>query len=327
MIKKTYFALWGSILVSLGFAGFLLGAFLGILQIFLITQSEFRLFIEHLIWYSAMPVVIGAALVLIDVFVLVAHKRTIKFVLNESLINNRITVALTAYNDELSIGDSVRDFLSSEFVARVIVVSNNSSDNTIEIAQKAGVIVHNETKQGYGPCVKRALAESAKYEDTELVVLCEGDMTFRSHDIPKFLAYINHAEVVNGTRIVEQLQDSNTQVTNFIHYGNFAVAKLLEMKMLGDVTLSDVGTTYKMIRRKTLLDILPKLNDNINLEFNAHFIETCVEYGHSLVEIPITFYPRIGISKGASSSVWAALKIGTRMIWGILFGWSRAGHE
>lgn len=324
VIKKTYFALWGSVLICLGFTGFLLGAFLGTLQVFLITAPSFKTFIANLVWYSATPIVIGSALLLIDVFVLVAHKRTVKFVLNEPLVNNRITVALTAYNDELSIGDSVKDFLSSEFVARVIVVSNNSSDNTIAVAQQAGAVVYNESKQGYGPCVKRALTEAAKHDDTELVVLCEGDMTFRAHDIPKFLAYIHHAEIVNGTRIVEQLQDSNTQVTNFIHYGNFAVAKLLEMKMLGDVTLSDVGTTYKMIRRKPLLDILPKLNDNINLEFNAYFIEKCVEYGHPVVEIPITFYPRVGISKGASASFWAAFKIGVRMISGILFGWSKA---
>ena len=326
MIKKTYFALWGAILICVGFAGFLLGAFLGVLQIFF-TEPTFKYFIEQLIWYSAMPVVIGTALVLIDVFVLVAHKRTVKFVLNEPVINSKITVALTAYNDELSISDSVKDFLSSEFVTRVVVISNNSSDSTIKKAEEAGAIVYNEPKQGYGPCVKRALSESAKFEDTELIVLCEGDMTFRSHDIPKFLAYIHHAEVVNGTRIVEQLQDSNTQVTNFIHYGNFAVAKLLEMKMLGDVTLTDVGTTYKMIRRKTLLDLLPKLNDDVNLEFNAHFIETCVEYGHTVVEIPITFYPRVGLSKGASASVWSALKIGIRMILGILFGWGKTSHE
>ena len=323
MIKKTYLALWGAILICLGFAGFLSGAFLGVLQIF-IVHPAFKNFIEQLIWYSAMPVVIGFILVLLDIFILVAHKRTIKLILNEPVANNKITVALTAYNDELSIADSVKDFLSSEFVTRVIVISNNSSDGTIKMAQQAGAIVYNEPKQGYGPCVKRALTEAANYEDTGLVVLCEGDMTFRSHDIPKFLAYIIHAEVVNGTRIVEQLQDSNTQVTNFIHYGNFAVAKLLEMKMLGDVTLSDVGTTYKMIRRQALLDILPRLNDDVNLEFNAHFIETCVTYRHPVLEIPITFYPRVGLSKGASASLWSAMKIGIRMIFGILFGWGKS---
>jgi hypothetical protein len=83
-------------------------------------------------------------------------------------------------------------------------------------ARAAGAVVHNEVKKGYGACVYRCLREAVKYDDTELIVLCEGDMTFRAADLAKFLAYLPHAEIVNGTRIVEQLRAYDTQLSTFM---------------------------------------------------------------------------------------------------------------
>jgi hypothetical protein len=146
-------------------------------------------------------------------------------------------------------------------------------------------------------------------------------MTFRSEDLDKFLAYIPHSDVVNGTRIVEQLQDANTQITIFMHYGNLAVAKLLEFKYLGTVTLTDVGTTYKLIRRKSLQKIIPQLNPDINLSFNPYFIEKCIQNKLKIIECPISFYPRVGLSKGGNVSNKVAFFLGVKMIYGIIFGW------
>ena len=67
-------------------------------------------------------------------------------------------------------------------------------------------------------------------------------MTFRARDLEKLLAYIDHADIVNGTRIVEQLREYSTQLSTFMYYGNFFVGKLLELKHLGRGTFTDVGT-------------------------------------------------------------------------------------
>jgi len=146
-------------------------------------------------------------------------------------------------------------------------------------------------------------------------------MTFRASDLDKFLAYADHAEVVNGTRIVEQLRDCSTQLSTFMYYGNFFVGKLLELKHLGRETFTDVGTTYKLVRRKSLERLLPQLNPEVHLEFDAHFMDVALARGVRMVECPITFHPRVGVSKGGNVNNGRALTVGLRMLWGLCFGW------
>jgi hypothetical protein len=205
----------------------------------------------------------------------------------------------------------------------VIVIDNNSRDRTNEAAREAGAEVIVEKSPGYGKCVFRALMEGSSFDDTELTLLCEGDMTFRASDIDKFMAYIPHAQIVNGTRIVEQLRSRNTQLTTFMYYGNFFVGKLLEAKHIGRGTFTDVGTTYKLCRNSSLKRLLPHLDSDVNLEFNAHFLDIALQTGEEIVECPITFYNRVGVSKGGNTSNSRALKVGLRMIRGILFSWER----
>jgi glycosyltransferase involved in cell wall biosynthesis len=319
--NATRLALFGALLILLGVTTFVLGAIFGVFRLIVGNPALLLEINEIVVWYSALPVVIGLMLVFIELWFFVRPKRDVKTILFNDPLSSKLTAVLTAYNDELSIAAAVKDFQASEFVNRVLVISNNSSDRTMEEAAAAGAIVHNETKQGYGACVFRALSEAAKFEDTELVLLCEGDMTFCAADIPKFLAYIGHGDIVNGTRIVEQLQASGTQISTFIHYGNLAVGKLLELKYLGEATLSDVGTTYKLCRRDSLRKLLPLLDNNINLEFNPYFLEQAIRHGFRVIECPITFYPRVGVSKGGNVSNKVALSVGIKMIIGIVFGW------
>ena len=235
--------------------------------------------------------------------------------------DTRLTVVLTAYNDEKSITPAVRDFKAHPRVLRVIVIDNNSRDGTAEAARLAGAEVIVERQPGYGRCVYRALTEGSRLADTDLTLLCEGDMTFRAYDIEKFLAYLPHADIVNGTRIVEQLRDLETQLTTFMYYGNFFVGKLLEAKHAGRGTFTDVGTTYKLCRNGVLRQLLPELDPSVNLEFNAYFLDIALSCGIRIVECPITFHQRVGVSKGGNTDNGRALKVGLSMIAGVLFSW------
>ena len=83
-------------------------------------------------------------------------------------------------------------------------------------------------------------------------------------------------------------------------------------------------TTYKLCRRDALRRIAAwSLDPRINLEFNAYFLDKALEAGLSVVECPITFHQRVGESKGGNVDNLRALKVGFRMIQGILFNWRR----
>ena len=314
--------LYGVLLFFAGLCFFLLGVLLGIPRYLFASRALYELQ-EAMVWYSGVPIMLGLALMMVDVLLFFDNKRFGTPLRMGALSNRGVTVALTAYNDDESIADAVADFAAHPDVRRVIVVSNNSVDQTFERAQAAGAITFNELAPGYGRCVYRCLSEAAKFDDVDFVVLCEGDRTFRAFDIEKLLAYAPHADIVNGTRTNELLREHATQLSTFMYYGNVFVGKLLEAKHLGRSTMTDVGTTYKLCRRTTLDALLPLVNPAINLEFNAHLLDVALEHGTVVVECPITFHPRVGVSKGGNTDNWRGMTVGLKMIAGMTFGWAK----
>jgi hypothetical protein len=319
--KRRPLLMWGIICVCAGLGMHLIGVLMVFPRYLFGLNHALLPLNEWIVWYSGIPIMTGFTLALTDLFVLFPTKRRNAGVRHDPIPIPAVTVALTAYNDEQSIAESVRDFLDHPLVHKVIVVSNNSTDATFERAKAAGAITFNETAQGYGHCVHRCLTEAVALADTDLIVLCEGDRTFRAYDLDKFLAYAPHADFVNGTRTVEPLRQYSTQLSTFMYYGNVFVGKLLEAKHLGRCTITDVGTTYKLCRRDALRRLLPALDPSVNLEFNAYFLDTALAKGCSIVECPVTFHPRVGISKGGNTDNRRAMLVGLRMMGGILFGW------
>ncbi len=279
---------------------------------------------ENLLWYSGIPALLGLVLMVLGLLrVPIRQLRESPFPAISPIDSSSLTVVLTAYNDDQSIGEAVDDFRSAPGVTSVVVVDNNSTDRTAAVARKHGAEVIVETRPGYGWCVYRCLYEGFIRSPTGVVVLCEGDRTFRSFDIEKLLAYMPHADIVNGTRTTAQLVSHQTQLTPLMHYGNLIAGKLLDLKYPGRVTITDLGTTYKAIRGSVLPSLLSSVDPNVNLEFNAHLLDRALHQHLSVVEIPITFWPRVGQSKGGNVSNIRALKVGRAMVQGLVFGWRR----
>jgi hypothetical protein len=315
---------FGALLIVLGLAVYFSGIVFSVFRLVLNLGEPFRTWNEAVVWYSGVPSTLGLVLVVADLVLLLPGKRRRARVEELPPICDRQVVAvLTAYNDEKSIAGAVEDFRNHPAVRRVIVVDNDSQDTTAEVARRAGAYVVTEGRRGYGRCVYRCFQEALEEDDSELIVLCEGDLTFRAADLEKLFDYIDHAAIVNGTRIVEQLREYSTQLSTFMYYGNFFVGKLLELKHLGRGTFTDVGTTYKLVRRSSLKRLMPLLNPAVNLEFNAHFLDTALASGERVVECPITFHSRVGLSKGGNVSNARAFRVGVHMIAGLFFGWSR----
>jgi len=290
--------LYGILLIYFGLAVYMLGVVMSVPRYLVGNPRGFLYFNELIVWYSGMPIAFGLTLAAVDLFVLLGAKRSqVQGVRHDALPDQRLVVVLTAYDDEASIAEAVQDFRAHPLVDKVVVVSNNSRDATLERAREAGASAINEMQQGYGRCVYRCFEEAIACGNP-LIVLCEGDRTFRAYDLDKFLAYAPHADIVNGTRTVERLRDRFTQLSTFMYYGNLFVGKLLEAKHLGRCTITDVGTTYKLCRREALIRLMPHLRPAVNLEFNPHFLDVALERGCDIVECPITLPSARGREQG-----------------------------
>jgi hypothetical protein len=233
-----------------------------------------------------------------------------------------VVVALTAYNDAKATAQAVNDFRRQPSVVRVLVIDNNSTDDTAALAEAAGATVIREPRQGYGYACIRGLTEGLAVPDADVVLLAEGDGTFVAGDTAKFLAYVDHADLVVGNRVVRGLVDSDSQMDHFFTWGNMAVAMLLRLRFwdgrhLGPAGLTDVGCTFRAIRRPALERILPDLRVGGN-HFSIDMLMVAIADGLNVVEIPIRFRKRVGRSKGASQSLLKGFQVGVSMIWHVL---------
>jgi glycosyltransferase involved in cell wall biosynthesis len=227
----------------------------------------------------------------------------------------RVHVGLTAYNDELSIGDAVRDFKACAAVHKVIVVENSSTDRTCQVALDAGAAeVITEKVPGYGSCCMRALAEAARGAD--VIVLCEGDMTFRGADVKKFLAYLENCDLVLGTRATQELRETGTQMDWLINPANQIMAKLVQTRFWG-TRLTDVGCTYRAMRA----DTYHRLKDRLWVRgdhFSPHLFIEALKMRMRVIEIPVVFRKRVGRSKGVGSNKLKAARVALKML-GLLY--------
>jgi len=218
-----------------------------------------------------------------------------------------VSVVFPAYNEEDGISEAVSTFLAVEAVDEVVVVDNNSRDRTAELAEAAGARVVSETRQGYGFALQRGLAEAR----TDLVVMSEPDGTFSAKDIHKLLAYADDAELVLGTRTTRELIWDAANMGWFLRWGNWLVAKLLEV-LYDTPSLSDVGCTMRLVHRDALERFRPKLTVG-----SSHFLPEMVVLARlsdvSMIEVPVNYRARTGDSK-ITGTLKGTLTTGSAMI-------------
>ncbi len=233
-----------------------------------------------------------------------------------------VGVVFPAYNEAQNIASAVAEFRALAgadglpLVDGVVVVDNNSTDGTGDLARDAGAEVVVETKQGYGNALQRGLSEI----DTDIIVLCEPDGTFASRDIVKLLAYSEDFEMVCGTRTNPGMIWDEANMKWFLRLGNYFVAKGLEI-LYKTRSLSDCGCTFRLVRKDAARRIAGDLFVGAS-HFLPNMIIAAKMNGVDFIEIPVSYKGRTGESKitGSWLGMW---KTGIAMIWLILAYWPR----
>jgi glycosyltransferase involved in cell wall biosynthesis len=219
-----------------------------------------------------------------------------------------ITVIIPAYNEEQSIGKVIADIPRS-IVEHVIVVNNNSNDSTVEVAKKAGAIVLDEPRRGYGwACLKGI--EHSKTLKTEIIVFLDGDYSDYPQEIPNVLAPIfeTDMDMVIGSRVLGKREKGS--LTPQQVFGNWLATKLIRLFYRAKFT--DLGP-FRAIKSKSLEQL--KMSDKtygwtIEMQIKAakHKMKFC--------EVPVNYKKRIGVSK-VSGTVKGTVLAGIKIIFAV----------
>ena len=201
---------------------------------------------------------------------------------------NSVSVVLPTYNEKDSIRSVIRGFEAIGVVDEIIVVNNNAAAGTSEEVAPTSAREVVETRQGYGAAIRRGLAEATG----GLVCVCEPDGTFDPDDLLKLLAYSEDSPFVVGSRTVSTFIWDGANMGWFLQFGNWTVAKLIEV-LFNTTSLSDVGCTFRVLNR----DLVGKIDDQFK-EFGSAFglemLLLAIGMHVRVVQIPVNYRPRVG---------------------------------
>src|ERR1700758_4016372 len=199
----------------------------------------------------------------------------------------RVSVVIPTQNEAQAIGRVLAD-LPLNLVTEVIVVDSNSTDGTPDLARKMGAQVIQEPRRGYGRACLTGLANT---ENPDVVVFLDGDYSDRPSELPIILAPIieGRADITLGSR----LNDKSNRGGLLWHqsFGNRFAAGLI--RLLYGVHVSDLGPF-----RAARADALHALAlEEATYGWAVEIILKGAIAGFRIVEVPVSYHPRIGKSK------------------------------
>ena len=199
----------------------------------------------------------------------------------------RVSVIIPTFNEAEAIGRVLAD-LPAERVSEVIVVDSNSTDGTAELARRMGARVIEEPRRGYGRACLTGLANT---ENPDVVVFLDGDYSDRPAELPIVLAPIveGRADIVLGSRFGGK--GNSGAVPWHQAFGNRLAAGLI--RFFYGVRVTDLGPF-----RAGRADVLRVLAlEEATYGWAVEMILKGAIGGFRVVEVPVSYYPRIGKSK------------------------------
>ena len=199
----------------------------------------------------------------------------------------RVSVIIPTHNEAQAIERVLAD-LPRDLATEIIVVDSNSTDGTPEIAAKMGARVVLAPRRGYGRACLTGLAAASS---PDVVVFIDGDYSDRPSELPILLAPIldDRADIVLGSRL--HRRNSSGALPWHQAFGNRLAARLINL--LYGLRITDLGP-FRAARG----EVLSKLAlEETTYGWAVEMILKGALAGYRVVEVPVSYHPRIGKSK------------------------------
>ena len=198
-------------------------------------------------------------------------------------------VIIPAFNEEQSIGLVVSE-IPRDLVSEVVVVNNNSTDNTKKTAEEAGATVLDETFQGYGAACLTGI-EYFKEKNYDIIVFLDGDYSDYPSEIADILFPITNedCDFVLGSRVLGKREKGALPMQSRI--GSIVAGILIQL--FWNIKYTDLGP-FRAIKLDKLLGL------NMKDKWYGWTVEMQIKAAKKKLktrELPVSYRKRIGKSK------------------------------
>lgn len=212
----------------------------------------------------------------------------------------KITILIPCHNEEQGIAkvmDNIPHHALEKhgFESRVIVIDNNSSDRTAEIAERKGALVIFEPAIGKGNAMRKAF--NCIDSDTAYVLMLDGDNTYNPREMLRLIEPIANGfcDVVIGSRLAGKITKNAFKAQNRL--ANWMYTFLVRYFYGANIT--DVLSGYFAWRGDVIVELRDHLrSDGFNIEMEM--VSKLVKLDYSIYSVPITYNIREGETKIAS---------------------------
>jgi glycosyltransferase involved in cell wall biosynthesis len=224
-----------------------------------------------------------------------------------------IFVIIPVFNEEKSIG-LVLSEIPRDWVQEVIVCNNGSSDNTANVALKAGATVVHQADRGYGnACLKgiEYIQQKPLQEQPEIVVFLDGDYSDFPAELPVVVAPILEEEfdLVIGSRILSGKAEKGSLTPQQV-FGNWLATFLI--RYLYNYHFTDLGP-FRAIRWSSLLQL--NMVDR-NYGWTVEMQIKAAKQKLRCKEVAVQYRKRVGVSK-VSGTVKGTVLAGYKILYTI----------
>lgn len=224
--------------------------------------------------------------------------------------NPNIVVVIPVFNEVSTIEPTVNSFLELDNISKIVVVDNNSSDGTSDLVRNMSltnprVLGLKEIKQGKGFAIRKAFQNI----DADYYVMVDGDSTYSSSDLQKLIEFSRreNIDLVVGNRIANNVY-VNQNSRRFHNFGNYLIPKIINKLYKSD--LQDIFSGYRVMTRQFVQGFpVQSRGFELETEITLHALDR----GCSIVEVPISYFPRPAGSESKLRTFYDGRKIVIRI--------------
>jgi len=166
-------------------------------------------------------------------------------------IDSKSVVLLPAFNEELTVASTIQEIRNHTPNSLIVVIDNDSSDDTKKVALAQGAIVIEERRRGKGFAVQLGF-DFALSRDFDVIILMDADATYGADQILPAIDMVtgDGVEMVVGKRIPRKRSDESDEASHF-RFGHKLGNRLFTQiaKLLLPAGIDDVLSGWRVMSR------------------------------------------------------------------------------